>query len=280
MASDAEDLDEIAVALYALPPDAFTAARNERAASADRALAASVKALRKPVVSAWAVDLLAREGRLGDAFELAAALRDAQDDLDAVELARLGRQRRALVSALAQQAVDAAAAQGVTVGAAAREDVEKTLNAAMLDASAAAAVMTARLVRPLEATGLDAVDLEGAVGGSTPEGQPPPAPPRRDDLAERRARKEAEKAAREAERAANEAGRVLARVEARRAKAQERVDHLAERIDDLTSELERMRADAATAREELARWEREREDAASRVRSADKRAAAARDALG
>ncbi|WP_248148200.1 transposase [Microbacterium aoyamense] len=272
---DAADLDDIAAELYALPPAEFTAARNARAMGP---LAAQVKALRKPVVSAWAVDLLVRAGGLTDALELAAALREAQDDLDAPELARLGRQRRSLVAALAAQAVAAAGEHDVTVSAAAREDIEKTLNAAMMDASAAAAVMTGRLVRPLVASGLDAVDLEGAVAGSTPDGRATAAPSR-DDLAERRARKAAEKAAREADRAANEATRELARVEAKRDKAQERVDHLAERLDDLERELARVRADAATARSDLERWDRERENAASLARSAEKKATAARDAI-
>lgn len=270
-----DELDAIASELSVLPPAEFTAARNARAVGA---LAAQVRALRKPVVAAWAVNLLVRDGGLGEALELAAALREAQDDLDAAELARLGRQRRALVSALATQAVAAARAHDVAVSAAAREDIEKTLNAAMMDASAAAAVMTARLVRPLEASGFDPVDLEGAVAGSSPAGDAAP-PPSRDDLAERRARKAAEKAAREADRAANEASRELARIEARRDKARERRDHLAERVDDLEGELARMRADAAAAEEELDRREGEREAAASAADVAEKKARAARDAI-
>ena len=184
-AATVAQLDAIAVELYALPPEEFTDARNARAAASDRALAARVKALRKPTASAWAVDLLARDGQLAEALELAGALREAQDDLDAAELGRLSRQRRSLVSALATQAVDLARDRGVTVSAAARSDVEKTINAAVMDAAAAAAVMTARLVRPLEASGFDAVDVSDAVGGSLP-GVPDAPPPSRDDLAERR----------------------------------------------------------------------------------------------
>ena len=173
-----------------------------------------MKTLRKPTVAAWAVDRLAREGQLAEALELAGALRDAQDDLDAAELSRLGRQRRALVAALATQAVELAKDAGVAVSGAARDDVEKTINAAVLDAAAAAAVMTARLVKPLEAGAFEPDDLAEAIGGSVP-GVAAPAP--RDDLAERRARKAAEKAAREAERAANEAERELGKIETRRA---------------------------------------------------------------
>lgn len=272
----ADDLDAIAAELYSLEPDGFTAARNARAAASDKPLAAQIKALRKPVVSAWAVGLLARDGQLAEAVELAAALREAQDDLDAAELSALGRQRRALVAALTAQAVQAADARGVTVGAAARDDIEKTLNAAMMDAAAAAAVLSGRLVKPLVAGAFDEEELRDAVGGSLPGA---PAAPPRDDLAERRARKAAEKAVREAERAAGEAERELARVDARRAKAQERVDHIAERIGDLERDLERLRADSAEATAELERREGERREAADAARTAQKKAETARDAL-
>ena len=275
---DSARLDQIARELYALPPDDFTAARNARAGASDRSLAARIKALRKPTASAWAVDLLAREGQLAEALELAGALREAQDDLDGAELARLSRQRRALVAALASQAAGLAEDRGVTISAAARADVEKTINAAVMDAAAAAAGMTGRLVRPLEATGFEAVDVSDAVGGSLP-GVPDQPPPSRDDLAERRARKAAEKALREAERAAGEADRELAKIEGRLAKVRERGDHLAERIDDLRDELARLEADAAKVAREVDGLEEERTDAAARARAAQREADKARSAL-
>lgn len=264
--------------LYALAPDAFTEARNARAAASDRSLAARVKALRKPTASAWAVDLLARDGQLAEALELAGALREAQDDLDAAELARLSRQRRALVAALATQAVGLAEDKGVTISAAARADVEKTINAAVMDAAAAAAVMTARLVRPLEASGFDPVDVSDAVGGSLP-GVPDAPPPSRDDLAERRARKAAEKALREAERAAGEADRELAKIDAQLAKARERGDHLRERIDDLRGELARLEGDVEKVDRDTEHLDDQRADAATRARAAEHEAEKARKAL-
>jgi hypothetical protein len=275
---DAAALDAIARELYALPPDDFTSARNARAAASDRALAARVKALRKPTAAAWAVDLLARDGQLAEALELSAALREAQEDLDGAELKSLSRQRRALVTALAGQAVDLAGSQGVTISAAARADVEKTINAAVMDAAAAAAVMTARLVRPLEASGFDAVDVSDAVGGSLP-GVPDAPAPSRDDLAERRARKAAEKALREAERAAGEADRELAKIDAKLEKSRERGDHLRERIDDLRAELARFEADAEKAEAETRRLDDERTDAAARARRAQRDAERARQTL-
>jgi hypothetical protein len=277
--ADTDELDAIAAELYALPPAEFTAARNARAAAAGRAVGARIKKLPKPAVAAWAVSLLAREGQLGDALELASALREAQDDLDAAELSRLSAQRRALVAALSKQAVGLAGERGVTVGAAAREDVEKTINAAVMDAAAAAAVMTGRLVRALEATGFEHVDLTDALGGSAVDGSAAPPPPRRDDLAERRARREAEKAAREADRAASEAERDLARIETRLGKARSRADLLHERLDDLRAEVERLEAEAAAADAEVDRIDDERGAAASTARSARKAADAAQAAV-
>lgn len=271
-----EELDAIAAELYALPPAEFTAARNARAGLAPGPVAKRVKALRKPTVPAWAVNLLAREGQLGEALELSAALREAQDDLDAAEMSRLGKQRRQLVAALAVQAVALAKGAGVDVGAAAREDVEKTINAAVMDAAAAAAVMTGRLVKPLEAGDIQPDALADAVGGSVPGVVTPPP---RDDLAERRARKAAEKAAREAERLANEAERVLSRIEDRRAKAQERADHLAERIDDLRRDLAQLEKEARAAADTLAAIEREHRDAAAKAKDAARDAERAQRAL-
>ena len=59
------DLRAIAEELYGLRPEGFTEARTaaeKRVRSVgDRELAARVKALRRPAVSAWAVNLLVRE---------------------------------------------------------------------------------------------------------------------------------------------------------------------------------------------------------------------------
>jgi hypothetical protein len=278
--SDADDaLDAVAAELYALPPEEFTAARNARAAAATAPLGARIKRLRKPSAAAWAVDLLAREGRLADALDLAGQLREAQDDLDAGELQRLTRQRRALVQALAKQAVALARDRGVAVSTPTRDDIEKTLNAALLDPGAAAAVATARLIRPLEATGFDAVDLSDAVGGSVPGTLPAAPPPSRDDLAARRARKAAEQAVRAAERGVSEADRELARLDSQLASATERATHLAERVDELRAELARREKDAAAAAAAREALSQAREAAAGRAREAAQALESARAAL-
>jgi hypothetical protein len=262
----ADDVDEAAAALYVLPPSAFTAARTERAAGLTGAAAKAVKALRKPSVAAWAVNLLLQDGRLAEAVELSRALHEAQDDLDAAELARLGRDRRALVAGLARRAAALAAEQGSTLSASAVDEVARTVNAAIVDEQVGAAVLTGRLARTLEA-GADDATRADAVGGTLPGVPERPAPPR-DDLAARRAQKAAEAAAREAGRAASEAERERRRTEARAAKARERADLLHERIAELQADLARMQRDAQAADAERAARETEAAEAAERARAA------------
>jgi len=275
MTDDADELDAVAVELLALAPAEFTAARNARARAAPKAMAERITALRRPSVSAWAVDLLARDGLLREALDLAASLRAAQEDLDAPELSRLGRERRRLVAARAGQAAARAAERGVQVSSGEREEIEKTLNAAMIDPRAAAAVRTARLVRPIDADGLGGVDLEGAVDGSVDApalAQPP------DDLAERRAQRAAEKKAQQAERESAVAQRELSRIETERERARERVDRLGEHLAELRRGMERTEAEytaARTALDDLSHAWTEADDAA---RAAARRARTARGA--
>lgn len=274
-ADDAEALDAIVVELYSLPPAEFTAARTARAKEATGDLAARIRKVRKPVVAAWAVDLLAREGMLSDALDLGEAMRDAQESLDAAELQRLGRQRRQLVAALARQAVSEADKRGVAVSAAAQTDVEATLNAALIDADAAAAVRSARLASPLEAGDAGALDLSEVVSGSVPSA-PKEASPPSDELAARRARREAELALREAARASERAERERAQAETRRDRARTRAEHLAERVEAMRAELDRVEAEASEAQRELDEASSTLDELAAAARSAEEAAEEAR----
>lgn len=276
------EVDGAAAHLYGLRPDEFTAARDAAASEAgERSASRAIKALRRPSVAAWAVNALVRAdpGRLEEVLALAAELREAQDDLDATALTALNRQRRDLVAALTRDAVSHAGEAGVSVSASARDDITRTLNAALRDAGAAAAVQTGRLVRALDASGLDPVDLSGAVGGRPPRGGARVAAAPRDDLAELRARRAAEKAVREAERGATDADRDLAAARAREEKARERSALLSERVSALEQELARVAAQADEAAAEAGRHARERDAAAARAREAATRAERARAAL-
>ncbi|MBA2554973.1 MAG: hypothetical protein H0V10_15035, partial [Geodermatophilaceae bacterium] len=59
------ELDAVAAELYALDPAEFTATRTEREkqakADGDKELAKQIHQLRKPTVTAWLANLLARE---------------------------------------------------------------------------------------------------------------------------------------------------------------------------------------------------------------------------
>ncbi len=273
MASE-EELTAIAAELIVVPPSEFVRARDARArATEDAELARQIRTWRRPSAAAWAVDALVRlaPDEASAALVLAEQLRDAQDDLDARALSALNRQRRTLVAALAERAVEIADGCGVAVSGAARDDIERTLNAAMRDPRAAAAVRSGRLVRALDASGLEPVELEGAVLGAPAETPAPPRPPR-DDLAERRERREAERARAAAQRQSATAQRELARAERAVEKAAERAALLADRRTALERELARVAADADAA--ETARDEaRATRDAAARTaRAAARRA--------
>jgi hypothetical protein len=147
-------LDEIADELYGTPPDEFVARRDELAkeltAASERKLAAEVRKLRKPTVSAWAVNLLVRARReeVESFVELGPALAEAQRELDGEALRTLSVQRQRIVQALVQAARDLAAEAGHPLGAGVAYEVESTLHAALADPKVAERVLAGRLVKP------------------------------------------------------------------------------------------------------------------------------------
>jgi hypothetical protein len=279
MATASDPVDAVADELYVLPPEEFTAARNARAKAASGTAAARIKALRKPAVAAWAVNLLVRDGQLAEAVELSAALREAQDDLDAKELTNLGRQRRQLVASLARRAGDLARDHGITLSPSARDAVSATINAAVMDADAAAAVLTGRLLKPIEAGDVDTASLADLVGGSAPDGTPAAPPPSRNDLAERRARKAAEAEARAADEAASRARRAFERSEEGYRTARDRADGLRERLAALEAERERVAREFDDAQTDADRAGTDRDAARGEADKAAQTAERARAAL-
>ena len=216
-----EGLLEVADALYALPLDRFTPERDARAKAAkgDKDLVAALKALRKPSLAAWVVNLLVRReaGQVEQVLAIGAALRDAQEGMDGAELRALTKQRRQLTSAVTGQARALASDEGVKVTQSVADEVEATLTAGLVDPEAARAVRSGLLVRSLKATGVDAVDVAAAVAlpdalgfAASPTAADEPAPPDLhvvpgDDTARRR--EEAEQALAEAEEAVAAADR-------------------------------------------------------------------------
>ncbi|WP_203135228.1 transposase [Microbacterium sp. JZ31] len=273
----AEDpLVGVAWELYDLPPARFTAARNARAKAVkdeDAALAKRITQLRRASAPAWIVGQLVRHRseRLAQVLELGAELREAQQDLDAAALAQLTRDRRALTAALAKEGAALARQHDVNAPSAVLDEVSQTLQAAMADADAAAAVTSGRLTRALEVVGFDPVDLTDAVAGPAPDGSPAPEAGG-DELAARRARRAAERAAKEAEQA-------LERARERLADARRRVDEHDRRAAELGARREELRGKLEKTERELARLEKAAPDIDSAREDAERRAAEAESAL-
>lgn len=276
----APTLDDIAAALYAGPPDEFTTARNAQAKELDdRALSAEVKALRKPSVAAWVVNVFAQEraAQLGEALALAAELREAQDDLDAPALAKLGRERRALTRRLAETAADLAGSRGERVTPATRDAVEHTISAAFFDPDAAAAVASGRLIRALEPSG-STDDIRDAVAGTLPTLGPPPERPA-DELQERRKRRDAERQVAAAEKDLAAAERALAKEDDAVQALSARAEELADGIAELEAQLEKLHQEADRVERDRPAAEKRRTAAAERKDAAADAVEAAREAL-
>jgi hypothetical protein len=268
------DITSIANDLYALTPAEFTAERNRRARDAGD-LSGQVRELPKPSAAAWGVNVFARlrADELTQLIELGELLRAAQDDADSNALQQLSKQRRALVAAMAREAASVAGERGAPVNAAAIMQIEQTLQAAMFDADAAAAVASGRLIRSLTSDGVEPVDLEGAVAGLL-EGVRLPVRAAPIDLAAKR-REVASRKADEAEQdsAAAQAEASDARTAADAATA--RHENLEAEIDDLRQQLEDMQREASAARKAASTLER---DADAKQRVADRAAARAEEA--
>ncbi len=236
-------LEDIADQLYALPPGDFTAARDQ-AAKGNTALAAQLKALRKPTASAWLVNMLVRAdpGLLDELLDLGPALARAQREGDGDAVRALGEQRRRLVRAAVERAL---ALTDGSVSAAVRAEIASTLEAGLAEPASADAVRSGRLVRALSFAGFGGVDLAGAVAVPRPPRRPraTPADPVLDDRAARVA--EAERVALDAAGALDDA------VRAREAAASAHA--AAEAVQAQTAAaVERLRAQAAEAERSLA----------------------------
>lgn len=280
-----QSIEEISASLYAMDPTRFVAARAEAVrqarATGDRALATALGRLRRPTVSAWAVNLLVRSARVETAelVRLGEELRVAQRHLQAAQLRRLNQRRRELIGTLSRRARQLATAAGHPLSGPAVAEVEQSLAAALADAESARAVCSGRLTRPLQHIGLGTeplttTPLAGVEQGhsSAPPASPsvPPAqsaPPAaleddvspvalEDELARQRRRRD-ERLQRDLARAELE----LADAVARAAHADQQARQAAQRCADLDRR--------------LAQLQRERDDTAQEHTEAQRRAQSA-----
>jgi hypothetical protein len=143
--------------LYGLPLSEFTSARNslvknQRAQGRDED-ARTVAALSKPVLSAWAINQLARRYRseLEDLTEITTTAEDAQD---AATLRDAGRARRQTIAHLVGRSKQILEESGHAATPATLERISRTLQASSVGEQRSA-LLAGRLTRDLEPGGLD-----------------------------------------------------------------------------------------------------------------------------
>ncbi|MGO4301712.1 hypothetical protein [Leifsonia sp. RAF41] len=269
------DLRDVAGELYAAAPGDFIAKRNAAAADADRPTAQQIKALRKPSASASAINALVRDepDLVGDVLEIGARMRDAFASRDRAEIRSLTQERQRLLQR---------ATEGLDLSPAVQREVEETLQAAVIDPAAAAAVRSGMLVRALESTGLEQVDVSEAVALPVEiEDFPAPTPGRRRKVAQEAAAQRAESSDADAaastgeEPSAEPAESPSERRERERRvraaeKTLERARGDAESVDDELDETVDRRGDLEAERERLQRLLQRTMDDLTETRSAER----------
>jgi hypothetical protein len=270
------DLDTVAAGLYQLAPAEFVAARDARVAEAradgDETLAAAIKKLRRPTAGAALINALAheREADLAKLFEIGDNLREAQARGAGDELRQAMKARQQALRDVAAAAGEVAKTRGTTVSATVAREIQETLLAAASNPDAQAAVLAGRLTGGISVGGTEAAGP--AASGASESGRV--ARPKRDDIALRRAWREAREVAMEARRDADRAGRDLADAEATASQIGDELRALQEDVKRLTEA--KAAADRAVATARKARTSAERSASAAATRS-DRTEAAAKD---
>ena len=165
--------------LFGLAPEEFVAARDELARrlrrEGDAEAARLVKAMRRPPLSAWAVNQLARgqekalDQLLAAGERLRAAHRDALAGGDAAELRAAARAEREAVAGLVAAALARLREAGHPATDATRDRVAATLHAAAASPEAADLVRHGRLTADLDPSGFGTApddEAEAAAAGT------------------------------------------------------------------------------------------------------------------
>jgi hypothetical protein len=301
------DFSGAARELYGVTPGEFTETRKrlvqQAKSSGDAALAKRIGALRRPTLSAWAVNLLSRSAadELGELLDVGSRLREAWSSGGGI--GELEQQRGELVALLVRRARDLAGDAGQQLRDPAVREVEDTLQAATVDADVSEEVREGRLTQPRSHTGFVpagfpvSMDRPRAPRRETPPERPetarkptpaepvepaepePAGPSGRVDEAERRRAEAAERARRAARKRAEQADRELADREAEYAEAREDmrtadadVGRLRRELDKVRRELDRAVNQQETAARRLEKAEQRRDRAAEAAREAHRKA--------
>ena len=272
--AEPHEVERAVDALYAGEPGEFIAGRDRLAVALRRAGrrddARQVSGLRRPTLAAWAVDHLALRApdRIDALVSAGERLRRAHEAVvsggDPRLVHRAAEERRTLIAALADEAVEVLARRGGGNPDAHREEIEATLEAASTNADVAALTRRGRLVttvpRPAGFAGLLDLPLPQA---PAPAPAPEPAGP---------IRTPAEQDVRRAEEVLERARQDTSRLEQRAAAAAADAEQAQLAVDQALAALERLEAELAEAR---ARAAEEEEAAFARAWEAEARRAAA-----
>lgn len=175
------DVDEAGSELYLVAPGEFVSTRNRLVAAArargETGLAREIAALRRPTMSAWAVNLLVHEAaqEVAAVLDLGTGLRSAWSAGE--QFGDWQRRRSRVVSAAVRRAADLAERAGHPLREQARHEVAETLEAAVADAQVAQEVRAGRLIHPHSHVGF-------AAPGGSPSESPAPAVPAPAEAAE------------------------------------------------------------------------------------------------
>lgn len=155
--------------MYAVEPGEFIASRKAwvttAKAAGDREAAAAIGVLRKPSVSAWAMNAVVRHEPdvVAALRDVGALMRDAQSRMDMATVQGMRGERESAVADYVSAAAHVTADAGRPLAASGLDEVRATAIAALADASAEMAMASGTLTRALSYSGFGEVDLSDAV---------------------------------------------------------------------------------------------------------------------
>jgi len=257
---DGVDFDAAVARLYGVAPADFIATRNELAhelAKDDPEPAKRLRSRRRPTLSAWAVNQLARSAadEVGWLLDVGEQLRDAWAAGD--HIGGLEQRRSELIARLVHTARELAAGAGQPLREPAVREIEETLQAATIDPDVAADVHAGRLAGPRSHAGFGP-GLGPGLGASPGA----PAAPR----AERAARPPAKRRPADRDRAAE-----VSKLEEEHRAAAERAATAKRDLAEWDERVEGVRREVAEADDEADRLRRELEEVRERQAAANRR---------
>jgi chromosome segregation ATPase len=252
-----DELSEIADELYALHPNDFSSARDERIkkAKADKQapLAKALGQLRKPTQSAWLVNQLWRDQRdvMEQLFELSGELSQAQRSASGDELRELTQQRRAIEMALMQQARALANKSKVNLSPEMEREVQETLSAALAEPEHADEVRTGRLVKPIEYAGFGTLATGAAAAAKPRAAAPAKEPVSIEDAKRAREREKLERRVAEARAEVENAASIVEEQTKAADEAESRYDELRDQLLELQKQVRQLERDINTAEKQV-----------------------------